>query len=225
MTIVGVVNDMKYRGLPNNPTADPDFFVPISERQRGFALISHPARPRVAGARGARSAARRRCHHRHLRRRHAGRIDARETARSRFTGWLMGIFAASALLLAMIGIYGVMSYSVARRTHEIGIRMALGAGRGQVLRMIVGNGMGLIAAGLALGAAAAFPLARLIDNLLYNVKPGDPVGLPRGGRRAGRWSRCSRACCPPPAPPGSPPPPPCATNSGRSRTRVGNTRK
>jgi ABC-type antimicrobial peptide transport system permease subunit len=101
----------------------------------------------------------------------------RETASSRFTGWLMGIFAASALLLAMIGIYGVMSYSVARRTREIGIRMALGADRRQVLRMVAGHAMSQIAAGLAVGAVLAFPLARLIDNLLYNVKPGDPVAF------------------------------------------------
>ena len=89
----------------------------------------------------------------------------------------MGIFAASALLLAMIGIYGVMSYAVTRRTQEIGIRMALGAARGEVLGMILRNGMRLVGAGLLLGAAAAFPLTRLIDTLLYGVAPGDPVAF------------------------------------------------
>jgi ABC-type antimicrobial peptide transport system permease subunit len=102
---------------------------------------------------------------------------AHETAASHFTGWLMGIFAASALLLALVGIYGVMSYSVAQRTREIGIRMALGADRRQILRMIAGNGMLLIGVGLALGATAAIPLARLIANMLYNVQPGDPLAF------------------------------------------------
>jgi putative ABC transport system permease protein len=93
----------------------------------------------------------------------------------------MGIFAASALLLAMIGIYGVMSYSVARRTGEFGIRMALGADRGEVLRTVAWSGMGLVAGGLALGAALALPLTRLIGNLLYNVGPGDPLTFVAAG--------------------------------------------
>ena len=100
---------------------------------------------------------------------------SRETASSRFTGWLMGIFAASALLLAMIGIYGVMSYAVTRRTQEIGIRMALGAARGDVLRMVVRRGMGLIGAGLALGIAGALALTRLMSSLLYGVTPRDAL--------------------------------------------------
>src|SRR5439155_17562099 len=90
---------------------------------------------------------------------------SRETARSRFTGWLMSIFAGSALLLAMIGIYGVMSYSVTRRTQEIGIRMALGAARSEVMGMILRNGMALIGIGLAAGVVAAVGLTRLLETL------------------------------------------------------------
>jgi predicted permease len=177
-TIVGVVNDMKYRALPNNPTNDPDIFWPVSERQRGFAILLRTSLDPASLAPAAR---------RVLREAEPASViydvvtmrelASRETARSRFTGWLMGIFAASALLLAMIGIYGVMSYAVTRRTQEIGIRMALGAARGEVLGMILRNGMRLIAAGLLLGAAAAFPLTRLIDTLLYGVAPGDPIAF------------------------------------------------
>ena len=153
-TIVGVVNEMKYRGLPNNPTADPDVFLPdvrTAAAVRGGAADA--ARPGVARSGGAESV-------------HQADASAvvfgaltmenlisRQTANSRFTGWLMGIFAGAALLLAMIGIYGVMSYAVARRRQEIGIRVALGAARGDVLRMVVGRGMGLIGAGLVLGAS------------------------------------------------------------------------
>ncbi len=178
MTIVGVVNELKYRGLPNNPTPDPDLFVPLSGAVRSPAVLLRTTLPPASIVPAVRKAL------------HDAdattvvynlqtleELMARETAMSRFTGWLMGIFAASALLLAMIGIYGVMSYSVAQRTSEIGIRMALGADRRHVLGMIAGNGMLLIAGGLALGAAAAVPLARLIDNLLYNVKPGDPIAF------------------------------------------------
>jgi ABC-type antimicrobial peptide transport system permease subunit len=104
-------------------------------------------------------------------------LASRETARSRFTGWLMAIFAAAALLLAMIGIYGVTSYAVARREHEIGIRMALGAARGEVMRMVVGDGMRLIAIGLILGVGCAFVLTGLIATLLYGVTPTDPIAF------------------------------------------------
>jgi ABC-type antimicrobial peptide transport system permease subunit len=169
---------LKYRGLPNNPTPDPDLFVPLSGAVRSPAVLLRTALPPASLA----PAVRKTLHDADATMvvydlQTLEELMARETAMSRFTGWLMGIFAASALLLAMIGIYGVMSYSVAQRTREIGIRMALGAGRRQVLGMIAGNGMQLIAAGLALGAAAAIPLARLIDNLLYNVKPGDPIAF------------------------------------------------
>jgi predicted permease len=173
-TIVGVVNDMKYRGLPNNPTADPDIFVPFSERQRQFALLVRTTLDPAAIAPAVRRVVR-----------EADpttviygistmeKMIAGETARFRFTGWLMGIFAGSALLLALIGIYGVMSYTVARRTQEIGIRVALGAGSGDVLRLVVGRGMLLIAGGLALGIAGALALTRLMKGLLYGITATD----------------------------------------------------
>jgi putative ABC transport system permease protein len=92
----------------------------------------------------------------------------------RFQLLLLGAFALTALALALIGIYGVMTYAVAQRTQEIGVRMALGAGRGEVVRMVVGQGMLTAGAGMAAGIAAAFGLTRLIRGLLYEVPPADP---------------------------------------------------
>ncbi len=92
----------------------------------------------------------------------------------RFNLLLLGIFAGAALLLALVGIYGVMSYTVTQRTHEVGVRMALGAGRQQVVRMIVRQGLLVAAAGMSAGVAAALALAGVIRGMLYEVAPSDP---------------------------------------------------
>jgi putative ABC transport system permease protein len=86
---------------------------------------------------------------------------------------LLGIFAAAALVLAVVGIYGVMGYAVTQRTHEIGVRMALGARRGEVVRMVVQQGMSTAAAGIAVGTAAALGLTRVMGSLLYEIAPTD----------------------------------------------------
>ena len=88
---------------------------------------------------------------------------------------LLSIFAGIALFLAGLGIYGVMSFAVEQRTHEIGIRIALGAGRGEMLKMVVGQGMRLATIGLVLGLAGAFALSRVLTSLVFGVKPTDPV--------------------------------------------------
>jgi len=91
----------------------------------------------------------------------------------RFNLFLLTMFAATALLLALIGIYGVIAYSVAQRTHEIGVRIALGAQRREVIRLVVGQGMRIAVVGLVIGLAAAAGLKRLMANVLYDVEPTD----------------------------------------------------
>jgi predicted permease len=95
-------------------------------------------------------------------------------ARPRMTTVLMGVFAAVAALLAVVGLYGVLSYTVSRRVREIGLRMAVGADGTRVLRMVVAQGMGVVGLGLALGAGLAFFGARLLSSLLFGVSPRDP---------------------------------------------------
>jgi putative ABC transport system permease protein len=99
------------------------------------------------------------------------------TASSRFDAWLFAIFAALALVLTAIGVYGLLSFSVARRTNEIGTRIALGASRADVLKMILRQGVTLIAIGLIVGLAGALALTRLLASLLFGVRPTDPVSF------------------------------------------------
>jgi putative ABC transport system permease protein len=174
-TIVGVVADLRYSALDQEP--GPETFLPYrqSGSLRGMDVVlrasADPA-PVSAAARKAIAA-----------------IDpaqavygvqtleqalADSIAPRRFNLLLLGAFAAAALLLAAVGVYGVMSYAVTQRTHEVGVRMALGAGQGQVVRMIVRQGLLVAAAGLAAGAAAALALTRLIRGMLYEVGPADP---------------------------------------------------
>ena len=98
-------------------------------------------------------------------------------SRPRVLAQLLGVFAGLALLLAAIGTYGILSYSVTERRREIGIHMALGATRGNVLGMVLGQGMRLTIAGLVAGLAAAFVLTRLLQSQLFNVKPSDPMTI------------------------------------------------
>jgi len=176
MSIVGVVGEVKYRGLPENPTADPDFYLPFADRNSLIGLVVRTTLPPASIAPAVRAAIR------------AAdpsipvysvatmeELTRQQTAQSRFTMWLMGVFAACALMLAVVGIYGVMSYLVTQRTREIGIRLALGADEGDILRLVVGNGAKLIAAGIAIGVTASVALSKLVGTLLFGVTAADPA--------------------------------------------------
>jgi predicted permease len=102
-------------------------------------------------------------------------IVSQSIADRRFSMLLLGIFAGLALLLAAVGIYGVVSYTVAQRTREIGIRMVLGAGRAEVLKAVIAQGMLPVLAGLGIGLAASFALTRLMSRMLYGVSASDPL--------------------------------------------------
>jgi len=101
-------------------------------------------------------------------------VVSASVANQRFSALLFALFGGIALLLAAVGIYGVISYGVAQRTHEIGIRVALGAGRTEVLRLIVGEAMRPALFGAAVGLAVAVGLTRLLTRLLFGVRPSDP---------------------------------------------------
>jgi ABC-type antimicrobial peptide transport system permease subunit len=102
-------------------------------------------------------------------------VVAHSTGRQRLSVLLMTIFGSAALLLAAIGIYGLIAYMVEQRTQEIGIRLALGAEASQVRNMIVQHGMGLALAGVVIGIGAVWGLSRLIESLLFGVKARDPL--------------------------------------------------
>jgi len=178
LTIVGVLQDANLRGIPQNPTADPDIFLPFAARARSFAVLLRTAGEPTALARVAGDA---------FARRDPGiavfnvvalsGLVEQELAASRFLTWLTGVFAATALTLAVIGIYGLLAYWVGQRTREIGVRAALGAGRGQLMGLVVGQGFVLALVGVVAGGAAAAALGRFVETQLYSVQPLDVVSF------------------------------------------------
>jgi ABC-type antimicrobial peptide transport system permease subunit len=102
-------------------------------------------------------------------------VISESLAQRRFAMIVLAVFAAAALLLASLGIYGVISYMVGQRTQELGIRVALGATRRDIMRLVLGHGLKMALAGVAVGLVAAFGLTRLIRTMLYGVEANDPV--------------------------------------------------
>jgi putative ABC transport system permease protein len=96
---------------------------------------------------------------------------------ARTTGWLLGVSGLLAVVMTTIGLFGVIAYVVSQRTHEIGVRMALGARRSDVLRMVMSQGLRLTTIGLGIGLCAAFALARLLEPLLYGIGANDPATM------------------------------------------------
>jgi putative ABC transport system permease protein len=180
-TIVGVSGDTRNRGIANS--VNPEIYLPWMQNPGVIAhLVVRAAHDQnnPTGLSALTTAIRNQ----------ARSIDPNEAvnqvvpmneelsnsvADRRFQMLLLAIFATVALVIASVGIYGVNSYAVSRRTHEIGVRMALGAQRSDVLRMVIWWGLRLALTGVALGLAAAFALTRVMNNLLFNVRATDPA--------------------------------------------------
>jgi putative ABC transport system permease protein len=177
VTVVGIVGDVRANGLDLPPSA----IIYVDYRQRGMKANSSPTIVmRSAAPEGQIVAAARDVFH-DL----APDVPVKfSTFANEMNGWLanrrflllvVGFFAAAALALAVVGIYGVVAFSVTRRTQEIGVRMALGAQRRDVLRLVVGEGARLALFGVAIGIAASFATTRLISSLLFGISATDPL--------------------------------------------------
>jgi ABC-type antimicrobial peptide transport system permease subunit len=175
-TIVGIVGDIRERGLDTTPR--PTVYADYRQRPRhtsSFTAVVHgPADP-ASLANAARLILRDLNPEMAPRIRVIDEIFSASVADRRFTFIVVGVFAAAALLLAVLGIYGVLSYVVSQRMREFGVRMALGAQRRDVWRLVLGQAFVLVAIGSAIGVGAAFLVTRLMRTLLYEVTPADPA--------------------------------------------------
>jgi putative ABC transport system permease protein len=181
LNVVGVVDDVKQQGLGKK--SDPAIYQPCLQAGHVFSL-SHINFVAKTAANPESVAEEMRGIVRDVDKDQPiasiatmGNLMEAATAEPRFQARLLGVFAAAALVLAIVGVYGVLSYSVARRTHEIGIRMALGAHAEEVRRMMLGNALAIVGAGVAIGVCGALGLTRVLAKFLFEVKPGDPATL------------------------------------------------
>ena len=180
--VVGVVGDVHETGLDQD--SPPVLYIPVGQEPNGLVALGNRVLPSSWAVRAAGNPAALA----HAVQQKVLRVDpdlavarvmtmdsvlAKSIARQNFNMILLGIFGGIALLLAAIGIYGVMSYTVQQRTNEMGIRIALGADTGQLLRLVIGHGLVLAAIGVTIGLAASFGLTRLMSSLLYGVKTTD----------------------------------------------------
>jgi putative ABC transport system permease protein len=175
LTVAGVVGDVK--DFPYSPAAEPAFYFPMTQEPVRLMILAvrTAAEPSnlIEAVRGEVRAL-----DKDLPLAEVKTLETIATAAvagQRFTLWLVGFFALVALVLAAIGIYSVLSYLVAQRTHEIGVRMALGAQTRDVLKLMLWQGTRLILAGVGLGLLASFALTRLLSRLLFEVSATDPL--------------------------------------------------
>jgi putative ABC transport system permease protein len=174
-TVVGIVGDVRQAGLEIEPRAE--FFYPFFQLDFGSGTFvvrtSGDPKAMIAAVRSELQAVDK--DQPLFKISTMDELLAQSVAPRRLNMLLLGIFAGLALVLAAVGLYGVMSYSVTQRTREIGIRMALGAARGDVMKLVVGQGMLLTATGVAVGLVASLFLTRLMASLLYGVSATDPL--------------------------------------------------
>lgn len=174
-TVIGIVGDVRFGTIDSLP--QPDAFMSYEQSPRSSMMIflrtSVDPNSLAAAVRAAVSALSP-SYPVYDVRTMASRVAA-ATSQARLSAVLFSLFAVMALSLAVVGVYGVMSFAVAQRTREIGIRMALGANRSTVRRLVLGEGLAMTAAGAAVGIAAATVLSRLLQATLFDVSPSDPV--------------------------------------------------
>ncbi len=174
MTIVGVVGDVRQFGPASPPW--PEIYMPFEQHPRSdFQLLARTAAAPLALSETLRRMVRERNPNVPVKFSTLEENLAENVAAPRFRTLLLGIFAGLAVLLAMAGIYGVMACVVGQRSNEIGLRMALGASQGSVLRLVLRQGLAYVALGLILGLAGAVAATRLLTSMLFEVKPTDPV--------------------------------------------------
>jgi putative ABC transport system permease protein len=185
-TIVGVASDTRHRGLDQE--VQPEVYIPYLQymkEMRGMRLVvrassdqNNPANPPVLSSLATSIRNQVRAIEPDEPVNQVVTMDehlSNSVAGRRFQMLLLGIFAAVALVIATVGIYGVISYATSQRTHEIGIRMALGAQARDVMKMVIWRGMSMALLGVALGLVASFALTRVMKNLLFEVSATDPV--------------------------------------------------